>query len=84
VTVGVPLIVMLGEAQLLLTPVGKPDTIAPITPAVEYVILAIATLKHTACVEVVPAEVNVSVLLAVTVILPVAVATPQPPKVVTV
>jgi hypothetical protein len=75
---------MLGEAQLLLTPAGKPLTLAPVAPAVEYVILAIATLKHTDCVAVVPAEVNVSVLEAVIVMTPVAVAAPQPPKVVTV
>jgi hypothetical protein len=78
-TVGVPLMVMLGEAQLLLTPAGKPDTIAPVAPVIEYAILAIAALMHTDCVAVVPAEVSVMELPAVTVILPVAVAVPQPP-----
>jgi hypothetical protein len=60
-------------------PAGKPAIVTPVAPVVEYVILVIAVLTHTVCVVVVPADVNESVLAALTVILPVAVAVPQPP-----
>jgi len=60
-------------------PAGKPEIVTPVAPVVEYVILVIAEFTHTVCVAVVAAEVNEIVLLAVTVILPVAVAVPQPP-----
>jgi hypothetical protein len=48
------------------------------------VILVIAVLIHTVCAVVAGAEVLVTVLLAVTAIVPVEVITPQPPVRVTV
>jgi hypothetical protein len=71
-----------GEVQEVVIPAGRPAIVTPVAPVVEYAILVIAEFTHTVCVVVVPAEVSVSVLLAVTVIEPVAVAAPQPPKVV--
>jgi len=79
VAVGEPLIVAFGDIQEVVTPAGKPEIVTPVAPVVEYVILAIAEFTHTVCVAVVPAEVSVMELPAVTVILPVAVAVPQPP-----
>jgi hypothetical protein len=69
----------LGDVQEVVIPAGKPAIVTPVAPVVEYAILVIAEFTHTVCVVVVPAEVSVNVLLAVTVILPVAVAVPQPP-----
>jgi hypothetical protein len=83
-TVGVPVIVTTLAAQLPVTPAGKPLTVAPVAPVVEYVIFVIAVLIHTVCAMVPPAEVNVIVLFGVTVIVPVAVIVPQPPVKVTV
>jgi hypothetical protein len=71
-------------AQLPVTPVGRPVTVAPVAPVVLYVILVIGVFIHTVCVVVAGADVLVTVLLAVTVIDPVAVTTPQPPVSVTV
>jgi hypothetical protein len=83
-TVGVPLIVTTFAAQVPVTPVGKLVTVAPVAPVVEYVILVIGVLIHTVCAVVAGAEVLVTVLLAVTAIVPVVVITPQPPVSVTV
>jgi len=66
------------------TPAGSPVTVAPVAPVVVYVILVIAVLIHLVCALVPAAEVRVTVLLAVTVIVPVVVITPQPPVRVTV
>jgi hypothetical protein len=71
-------------AQLPVTPVGRPVTVAPVAPVVLYVMLVIGVFIHTVCVVVAGADVLVTVLLAVTVIDPVAVTTPQPPVSVTV
>ena len=83
-TVGVPLIVTTLDAQLPVTPVGKPLKVAPVAPVVAYVIFVIAVLIHTVCALVPTAEVNVIVLFGFTVIEPVAVIMPQPPVNVTV
>jgi len=83
-TVGVPLIVALGEVQLVVKPAGKPAIVTPVAPVVEYVILSMAEFTQTVWLFVLAAELSVSVLAAVTVIEPVAVSTPQPPAVVTV
>ena len=77
-TLGVPDIVTVFVPQEPDTPVGKPLKPAPVATVVEYVIGRIAVLLHTAWLVVVPAEVNVIVLLGFTVIVPVAVALPQP------
>ena len=71
-------------AQLPVTPAGKPENVAPVAPVVEYVILVIGVLIQTVCALVPAADVNVMVLLGITVIVPVAVITPQPPVKVTV
>ena len=67
-----------------LTPVGKPLKLAPVAPDVVYVIFVIAVLIHFVWSLVPAADDKVTVLLAVTVILPVAVTVPQPPVNVTV
>ena len=66
------------------TPAGKPANVAPVAPVVAYVILVIAVLIHTVCASVPAADVNVMVLLGVTVMVPFAVIEPQPPVKVTV
>ena len=71
-------------AQLPVTPAGSPLKVAPVAPVVEYVMLVIAVLIQTVCALVPAAEVSVMVLFGVTVIVPVAVTTPQPPVKVTV
>ena len=53
--------------------------LAPIAPVVAYVMLVIAALTHTVCAFVPTAELNVIVLVGVTVIVPVAFTKPQPP-----
>ena len=54
--------------QLPVTPDGNPLNVAPVAPVVEYVICVIAVLIQVVCVLVPAAELNVTVLLAVTVI----------------
>ena len=71
-------------AQLPVTPAGNPLKVAPVAPVVEYVIFVIAVLIQTVCAFVPAAEVKVIVLFGVTVIVPLAVITPQPPVKVTV
>jgi hypothetical protein len=66
------------------TPAGKPLKVAPVAPVVAYVILVIGVLTHTICDVVAAAEVNEMVLAGVTVMVPLAVTTPQPPVKVTV
>ena len=77
-TVGVPLIVTILADQLPVTPAGKPVTLAPVAPVVEYVMLVIAVLMHFTCASVPTAEVRVIVLSGFTVIAKVlAVPLPQ-------
>ena len=45
-TVGVPLMVTTLDAQLPVTPVGKPVIVAPVAPVVAYVVVVIAVLIH--------------------------------------
>ena len=66
------------------TPAGKPVTVAPVAPVVVYVMFVIGVLIHTVCASVPTAELSTTVLFAVTVIVPVAVTTLQPPVRVTV
>jgi len=68
------------------TPVGKPENVAPVAPVVLYVIGVIAVFTQTVWLSVPGAEVRVMVLLlGCTMMVPVAVVTPpQPPVRVTV
>ena len=66
-------------AQLPVTPVGRPEKVAPVAPVVAKEILVIAELIQT--VWLVPGAI---VFNGVTVIVPVVVAGGQPPVVVTV
>ena len=86
VTVGVPLIVTVLLFHTPVTPVGKPVTVAPVAPVVEYVMLVIALPIHTDCDDVDDPLVNDMVLPEVTTIRPVAVFVPpvHPPVIVTV
>ena len=83
-TVGVPLIVTTFAAHDPVTPAGSPVKVAPVALVVPYVIFVIAVLIQTVWFSVPAAEVNVTVLFAVTVIVPFAVTLPQPPVRVTV
>ena len=73
--VGVPLIVMILEAQVAVTPAGKPDEVIPVAPVVLWVILGSTVLIHNVGLI----EATLAVLAAVTVIVPVAFTLPQPP-----
>lgn len=73
--VGVPLIVMILEAQVADTPAGKPDEVIPVAPVVLWVILGSTVLIHTVGLI----EATLAVLAAVTTIVPVAFTVPQPP-----
>jgi hypothetical protein len=77
--VGVPLMVTVLLAQLPLTPAGSPLTVAPVAPVVVYVILVIAVLIQRVWLFVPAAELNVIVLFALTLIVPVAFTLPHPP-----
>ena len=75
-TIGVPEIVIVLDAQEAVTPVGKPDALPiPVAPVVEWVIFVNAVLIHKVGLELAAA----AVLAAVTVIVPVAFTVPQPP-----
>ena len=78
--VGVPLMVMVFDPQVADTPAGKPSVPEPppdipVAPVVAIVILVNAVLIHS--VGVLDGE--PAVLLALTVIVPVALTVPQPP-----
>jgi len=66
------------------TPVGKPENVAPVAPVVLYVIGVIAVFTQTVWLSVPGAEVRVMVLLGCTMMVPAAVTFPQPPVRVTV
>ena len=84
-TVGVPEMVMLPPEKVPVTPVGKPENVAPVAPVVLYLIGVIAVLTQTVWLSVLGAEVRVMVLLGRTMMVPLAVVTPpQPPVKVTV
>ena len=74
--VGVPLIVIVFDAQAAVTPAGRPVAVPiPVAPVVVCVIAVSAVLMHSVGVE----EAVPTVLSGVTVIVPVAFALPQPP-----
>ena len=75
--VGVPLMVILLEAQVAVTPVGKPVAVPmPVAPVVVCVIYGFsAVLTHSVGAE----EAAPAVLSAITCIIPVALTLPQPP-----
>ena len=76
-TKGVPLIVMTSAAHSALTPSGRPTAVPiPVAPLVLWVILVNAVLTHKVGVELA----ILTVLAGVTVIVPVAFETPQPPN----
>jgi hypothetical protein len=75
-TVGVPLIVMVFEANAAVTPAGNPVAVPiPVAPVVAWVISVNTVLIHN--VGVVLAA--LAVLFGVTVIVPVAFTAPHPP-----
>ena len=77
--------VMLPPDKVPVTPVGKPENVAPVAPVVLYLIGVIAVLTQTVWLSVLGAEVRVMVLLGRTMMVPLAVVTPpQPPVKVTV
>jgi len=76
--------VMLPPEKVPVTPVGKPENVAPVAPVVLYLIGVIAVFTQTVWLFVPGAEVRVMVLLGRTMIVPVAVTFPQPPVRVTV
>jgi len=65
--------------RLPVTPVGKPTNIASVTPVVLYVISVIAVPTQTLWLFVPDAEVRVMAVLGCTVMVPVAVTSPQLP-----
>jgi hypothetical protein len=74
--VGVPLIVIVFDAQAAVTPVGNPlATPMPVAPVVVCVIAVNGVLIHNVGAE----DAAVTVLFGVTVIAPVAFTVPQPP-----
>ena len=74
--VGIPLIVMVFDDQLAVTPAGNPlATPMPVAPVVVWVIAVNGVLTHNMGVE----DAALTVLLGVTVIVPVALALPQLP-----
>ena len=71
-----PLIVIVLAAHAAVTPAGKPvATPMPVAPVVVWVIGVKAVLMQSVGVD----EAALTVLLAVTVIVPVALMAPQPP-----
>ena len=81
--VGVPLMVMVLPAHIAVTPVGKPVAVPiPVAPVVLNTILPPEVALSNVLIQSVrlaPLVLAVAVLFAVTVIVPVAVAVPQPP-----
>ena len=74
--VGVPLMVIVFEAQDAVTPAGRPVAVPmPVAPVVVCVIAVRAVLRHSVGV----AEAVEAVFTGVTVMVPVASTLPQPP-----
>ena len=74
--VGVPLMVIVLDAQAAVTPAGSPVAVPmPVAPVVVCVIAVSAVLMHRVGVE----EAAPTVLSGVTVIVPLAFTVPQPP-----
>ena len=73
--VGVPLIVIVLDAQAAVTPAGRPEAVPmPVAPVVVCVMFVNALLMHKVGVE----EADPAVLSGVTVIVPVAFTVPHP------
>ena len=73
---GVPLMVIVLEAQAAVTPAGSPIAAPiPVAPVVVCVMFTKAVLIHNVGVD----EAPLAVLSALTVIVPVALTVPQPP-----
>ncbi len=71
-----PLIVITPPAQFAVTPAGNPTAAPiPVAPVVVCVMFVIAVLIHTVGVD----DAALTVLVGVTVIVPVAFTVPQPP-----
>ena len=81
---GVPEMVMLPPKKVPVTPGGKSANVAPVAPVVLYVISVIAVFTQTVWLFVLGAEVSVIAVLGSTVMVPVAVTSPQSPVTVTV
>ena len=79
--VGVPLIVIVFEGQVAVTPAGKPVAVPiPVAPVVVCVIAVSAVFTHRVGAEEAAETVFVDKAFeAVTVIVPVALTVPQPP-----
>ena len=74
--VGVPLIVIVLDAQVAVTPAGRPVAVPiPVAPVVVCVMLVSAVLMHKVGIE----EAAPTVLSGVTVIMPEAFTVPHPP-----
>ena len=74
--VGVPLMVIVLEAQAAVTPAGRPVALPmPVAPVVAMVMLVSAVLMQSVGVD----EAAPAVMAGVTVIVPVALTVPQPP-----
>jgi len=76
--------VMLPPERVPVTPLGKPANVASVTPVVLYVIGVIAVFTQTVWLFGPDAGVRVMAVLGCTVIVPVAVTSPQSPVTVTV
>ena len=63
------------------TPLGKPENVAPVAPVVLYMIESIAVFTQIVWLSVPGAEVRVMVLSGCTMMVPVAVVTPPQPSV---
>jgi len=77
VAVGVPEMVMLPPEKVPVTPAGKPENVAPVAPVVLYAIGVMGVSTQTVWLFVPGAEVRVMVLLGCTMMVPVAVTSPQ-------
>ena len=79
--VGIPLMVIVFDAQVALTPAGNP--LAPVTPSLEMpvaMVVAIVMLVNAVLIQSVGVlDGAAAVLFGVTVMVPVALMLPQPP-----
>jgi len=76
---GLPLIVTIFDAQLPVTPAGRPLMVAPVAPVVVYVMPVIVVLIHTVCASVPTAEFKTMVFIGLTIKEPIVDTVPQPP-----
>lgn len=73
---GVPLIVIVLDAQVVINPAGKPiGAPMPVAPVVLWVIFVKAVLMHNVGAD----EAAPAVLTGLTIIVPIALPFPQPP-----